>query len=199
MNSITKFNKPILDLYSNTIQELIDKLKVNIPEEYHSIMDEQFKQDFAVMKLYIKNTNKIKNKHIDAPKKPTRKNGWQVFCAEKSKELTNVPQNEKWTILSKEWAELKSNGGDKYWRDLADTRNSKITDNSDNTSITSDVSETTPFQEDEDKPEPEPQPQPTKAKAKAKTTAPKKATKKAPKNAKDNDDDDDQQPQIIFD
>ena len=128
MNSITKFNKPILDLYSNTIQELIDKLKVNIPEEYHSIMDEQFKQDIAVMKLYIKNTNKIKNKHIDAPKKPIRLNGWHVFCAEKSKELTDVPQNEKWTILSKEWAELKSNGGDKYWRDLADMRNSKVAD-----------------------------------------------------------------------
>ena len=195
MTSITKFNKPILDLYSNVIQEFIDKLKINIPDDYHALMDEQFKKDIEVIKLNIKNTNKINNKNNkdkDAPKKPARANCWRLFCAEKSKELTDVPQNEKWALLSKEWEELKTNGGHKYWKDLADKLNSEISDDTN-----SDTSDTTPIQEDEDE-QPEPEPKPTKPKAKAK--APKKA-KKTNKKTLDNSDDDDneQHPELTID
>ena len=130
MNSINVFNKQLVELRGTFIQEFIDKLKVKLPEKVHPILDEQLNTHKEQNKDFIKNINKQNKKnHKDAPKKPTRLNGWQVFCEEKSKELTDdVPQNEKWALFSPDWAELKSNGGDKYWRDLADMRNSKVAD-----------------------------------------------------------------------
>ena len=129
MNSINVFNKQLVELRGTFIQEFIDKLKVKLPEEVHPILDEQLNTDKEQNKDFIKNINKQnKKKHKDAPKKPPRFNCWRLFCAEKSKELTDVPQNEKWALLSKDWEELKSNGGDKHWKDLADKLNSEVAD-----------------------------------------------------------------------
>jgi hypothetical protein len=143
MNSINVFNKQVLDLHSNIIQEFIDKLKLNIPEDLHPLVDEQFKTDTEFIKLNIKNTNKInkKIKNKDAPKKPTKANCWRLFCAEKSKDFPDASQSEKWALCTPYWAELKLNGGDKYWRDMADQLNSEITDSTSETSETSDTTE----------------------------------------------------------
>jgi len=188
MNSTIKFNKQILDLHSKIIQEFIDKLKLNIPEDCHPLVDEQFKKETDIIKLNIKNINKIntkinnKIKNKDAPKKPAKANCWRLFCAYKSKEFTNVSQNEKWTLCTPFWNELKLTGGDKYWRDLADEHNSKITDS------LSDTSDNTHADEEEVE-------QPIKATpsktAKATPKAKKAATKKAaPKPKEDTDEDD---------
>lgn len=77
MTCITKFNKQILDLYSHVIQEFIDKLKINIPDDYHTLMDEQFKKVIAVIQviqLNIENTKKpTKTKaKTTAPKKANK-------------------------------------------------------------------------------------------------------------------------------
>lgn len=72
MTCITKFNKQILDLYSHVIQEFIDKLKINIPDDYHTLMDEQFKKVIAVIQviqLNIENTKKPTKTKAIAPKK----------------------------------------------------------------------------------------------------------------------------------
>ena len=130
MNTMNVFNKQVLELHSNFLKDFIDKLKVDVPEEVHTIMDEQLKTEQELIKLNIKNINK-KNKKItnkDTPKKPTKANCWRLFCAYKSKDLTEASQSEKWGLCSAEWAELKLTGGDKYWKDLADKLNSEISD-----------------------------------------------------------------------
>ena len=167
MNSINVFNKQLIELQATFIQEFIDKLKVNLPEDYHSIMDEQLKTDKEQIKDNIKNINKKIKKinNQDAPKKPAKANCWRLFCTEKSKELTDVPQNEKWAMCSKLWEEVKTNGGDKYWKDLADQLNSELADS-------------TPVSDEDTK-------KTAPKKAASKKTAPKKAAPKkaAPKKA----------------
>lgn len=130
MNSINVFNKQIIELQGTFIQDFIEKIKINIPEEHHSTLDQQLKEDMDLIKDNIKNINKKHKKIInkDAPKKPTKANCWRLFCAHKSKEYPDASQNEKWGLASAEWAELKLNGGDKYWKDLADQLNSEIDD-----------------------------------------------------------------------
>lgn len=183
MNSINVFNKHFLELHSNFIQEFIDKLKVTLPEQFHTIMDEQLKTDKEQIKLNIKNINK-KNKKInnqDTPKKPAKANCWRLFCAHKSKEFPDhVSQNEKWGLASEEWALLKLNGGDKYWKDLADKLNSEQADSSPVLS-----NEDTPVEEDNKDSQEEPETPPTPTKAAPKKAAPKKAAPKkaAPKKA----------------
>ena len=171
MNTINVFNKQVLELHSNFLKDFIDKLKVDVPEEVHTIMDEQLKTEQEVIKLNIKNINK-KNKKIinkDTPKKPTKANCWRLFCTHRSKELTETSQSEKWGLCSAEWAELKLNGGDQYWKDMADKLNSELSDS--NTSIVSNVEADNNDSDAEQAPEP--------------TTPPKAASKKAaPKKAK---------------
>ena len=58
MNSINVFNKQLVEFQGTFIQEFIDKLKVNLPEEFHSIMDEQLNTDKEQIKDVIKNINK---------------------------------------------------------------------------------------------------------------------------------------------
>jgi hypothetical protein len=203
MTSINVINKQINELQINLIQEFIDKLKVKTPEEFHIAMDEQLKIDKALINVTIKNINK-KTKKInnqDTPKKTPKFNCWRLFCAYKSKEYTDVSPSEKWGLASAEWAELKLNGGDQHWKELADTLNRKGADS--DTSIVS----------SEDTTE---QPKAAPKKAAKKAAAPKKAAQKAaPKKAaqkdepivaeifmdsdatsSDNDNDDDNQ--IIF-
>ena len=139
MNTINVFNKQVLELHSNFLKDFIDKLKVDVPEEVHTIMDEQLKTEQELIELNIKNMNKKNKKNInkDTPKKPTKANCWRLFCAQKSKDFPEASQSEKWGLCSAEWAELKLNGGDKYWKDLADKLNSDVSDS--DTSIVSTV------------------------------------------------------------
>jgi hypothetical protein len=124
------FNKQVLELHSNFLKDFIDKLKVDVPEEVHTIMDEQLKTEQDLIKLNIKNINKKNKKNInkDTPKKPTKANCWRLFCTHRSKELTEASQSEKWGLCSAEWAELKLNGGDQYWKDMADKLNSELSE-----------------------------------------------------------------------
>jgi len=135
MNSINVFNTHVLELNSNFLKDFIEKLKVNVSEEVHTIMDEQLKTELELIKLNIKNINK-KNKKIinkDTPKKPTKANCWRLFCAYESKKFPNNTPSEKWGLCSNEWKALKLNGGDKYWKDLADEHNRKISESEANT------------------------------------------------------------------
>jgi hypothetical protein len=176
MNSINVFNKQINELQINLIQEFIDKLKVKTPEseECHIAMDEQLKIDKELIKVTIKNINK-KTKKInnqDTPKKTPKFNCWRLFCAHKSKEFPDATQSEKWGLASAEWTELKLNGGDQHWKELADKLNREGA-KSDNSDVSSeDTSE---------------QPEAAPKKAAKKTAAPKKAAapkaKAAPKKA----------------
>jgi hypothetical protein len=125
MNSINVFSKQVNELHINFIQEFIDKLKVKTPEseEFHIAMDEQLKIDKELIKVTIKNINKNTKKinNQDAPKKTPKFNCWRLFCAHKSKEYPDATQSD----VSAEWAELKLNGGDQHWKDLADKLNSE--------------------------------------------------------------------------
>jgi hypothetical protein len=174
MNSIIEWH--ITQLTTDFIQEFIDKLKVKYPEseEFHIAMDEQLKIDKELIKVTIKNINKKtkKNNNQDTPKKTPKFNCWRLFCAQKSKEYPDVSPSEKWGIASAEWAELKLNGGDQHWKELADTLNNEAA-KSDNSDVSS-----------EDTIE---QPKAAPKKAAKKTAAPKKAAapkaKAAPKHA----------------
>jgi len=109
-------NKQINKLHINFIKELIDKLKVNHPEELHTTMDDQLKTDMELIKIIIKNRNeenKDATNHFDC---------FTLFCAHKSKELGVFPdafQGNLW----KEWKELHLNGEGQYWLDMADRLN----------------------------------------------------------------------------
>jgi len=122
MNSIIKFNKHIVDFQSGIVQEFSDKLKLILPEEFHSIIDEQINKDNELFKVSMKNKNKTKNKS----KKLSKHSAWKLFAAHKSKEFTDVTQAEKWSMCSPIWAEMKKNGEDKYWQDMADKLNSEL-------------------------------------------------------------------------
>ena len=168
MNSIIKFNKHIIDFQSGIVQEFADKLKLILPDEFHSIIDEQINKDNELFKVSMKNNNKTKNKS----KKPSKHSAWKLFAAHKSKEFTDVTQAEKWSMCSPLWAEMKKNGEDKYWQDMADKLNSELNTNEDAVKSNSDS--------DADK------------KPKGKTKAPKKpASKKKPVT---DDNDQDEQP-----
>jgi hypothetical protein len=190
MNSTTKFNKHLLELHTNIIQDFIEKLKLNVPEDFHPLVDEQFKKDTEIIKLNIKNTNKITNKtnKKNTPKKPTKANCWRLFCAFKSKDFIDATQSEKWSLCTPFWAELKLNGGDKYWRDLADQLNSEMSDSLSETSETSDATEV----EEPIKAKPTPNKAKSKATPKAKKTAP-------PKEDTAEDDNDDDEPKFTID
>ena len=154
MNSIIKFNKHVIDFQSGIVQEFSDKLKLILPDEFHSIIDEQINKDNELFKVSMKNNNKTKNKS----KKPSKHSAWKLFAAHKSKEFTDVTQAEKWSMCSPLWAELKKTGEDKYWQDMADNLNSEVNIN-------------------EDASEPEPDANADK-KPKDKTKAPKKTVSK---------------------
>jgi len=135
MNTMNVINKQVLELHSSFLKDFIDKLKVDVPEEVHTIIDEQLKTEQELIKLNIKNINK-KNKKIidkDTPKKPTKANCWRLFCAFKSKEFPDNTPSEKWALCSNEWKALKLTGEDKYWKDLADEHNRKISESEANT------------------------------------------------------------------
>jgi hypothetical protein len=122
MNSIIKFNKHVIDFQSGIVQEFADKLKLILPEEFHSAIDEQINKDNELFKVSMKNNNKTKNKS----KKLSKHSAWKLFAAHKSKEFTDVTQAEKWSMCSPLWAELKKTGEDKYWQDMADKLNSEL-------------------------------------------------------------------------
>jgi hypothetical protein len=193
MNSINVFGKQINELHINFIQEFIDKLKVKTPEdeEFHIAMDEQLKIDKELIKVIFKNINKktkkINNK--DTPKKTPKFNCWRLFCAQKSKEFPDASQSEKWGLASAEWAELKLNGGDQHWKELADTLNREAADS--DTSVVSDTSATSVVSDTSDTtsytiPIEEEQSQPINAEAKTKKITTKTNNKSAPKGKKNN-------------
>ena len=120
MNSIIKFNKHVLDFQSSTIREFVDDLKLALPEDIHSIIDQHLIKYTGKIKVSMKNTNnKIKNK------KPSKNTAWKLFATHKSKDFPNLTQAEKWSACSPFWAELKKSGEYMYWQDLADKLNNE--------------------------------------------------------------------------
>ena len=118
MNSIIKFNKHVLDFQSSTIREFVDDLKLALPEDIHSIIDQHLIKYTEQIKAPIKNTkNKIK--------KPSKNTAWKLFATHKSKDFPDLTQAEKWRACSPFWAELKKSGEYMYWQDLADKLNNE--------------------------------------------------------------------------
>lgn len=130
MNAINDFNKPILnELYVrlhtdvrstddiDAIRDLIDRIKVDDPIPIKTVEE-----------LDKKNMNK-KIKKINKKNTP-KATGWRLFCAHKSHELIDDPHStcEKWRYFAALWEVMNVNGEDKYWIDLADQRNSEISD-----------------------------------------------------------------------
>ena len=187
MNSIIKFNKHVLDFQSITIREFVDDLKLVLPEDIHSIIDQHLKKYTEQMKVPIKNTkNKIK--------KPSKNTAWKLFATHKSKDFPNLTQAEKWSACSPFWAELKKSGEYMYWQDLADKLNNE-------------QSPEDGHEQSESEPEPEPEEpvkkpkatkkaepaakkdEPVSKKAEPATKKDEPATKKKPVSKKRSDDD----------
>ena len=171
MNSIIKFNKHVLDFQSITIREFVDDLKLVLPEDIHSIIDQHLNKYTEQIKVPIKNTkNKIK--------KPSKNTAWKLFATHKSKDFPDLTQAEKWSACSPFWAELKKSGEDMYWQDLADKLNNEQSP------------EDGPEQS-ESEPEPEEPVKKPKATKKAEPAAKKDepAAKKKPASKKRSDDD----------
>lgn len=124
MNSIIKFNKHVLDFQSSIIHEFVSRLKLVVPDDIHSIIDEQLNKDTEHIKLSMKNINN-NNKNKNKIKKPSRHTAWKLFAAHKSKDFPDVTQAEKWSLCSEPWKELKKSGEDQYWQDLADKLNNE--------------------------------------------------------------------------
>ena len=180
MNSVAKFNKHISELHINIINEFADKLKIQIPIEFHQLIDHQSTEDIDKVKLAFKNIQK-KSKS-DKPKKPKKTTAYNAFTTHRLKELkgNKPPEGEtNMGICGKEWNTIKANGQTDFWQQKADQENEQNEQNEQQLSQQSDqeLSELSD-QEQQDKPKnktKKPKAQ-TKPKAQKKTKAQKKKT-----------------------
>jgi len=192
MNSIAKFNKHISELHISILKEFTDKIKLEIPQQFHHIIDQHCSEDIEKVKLTVKNIHK-KSKS-DKPKKPKKISAYNAFTTHRLKELKGNKPTDGDTnmgICAKEWNIIKLNGQFDIWQQKADQRNEELSGQEEQ-SGQSELSEQEEQSEQEDKEDKEDKPKKkTKPQTKPKVQKKPKAQKKKAQQS-DNDEDSDQ-------